>query len=310
MEIAKEEFQEEVAKIPTLAKNEEERAQRIVLQASKRLDFLSFFASMFEVVDSWTSHTCAEDYARFLWLLHSRVTSAETGKLLELDCVQYCTVFETFQHEAVSHCPVWDQRYIGGVGAGSKKTIPKLSNYFFSADGRTASKVVDRNQGIISVIRSAEPVPLSCTKVRVQVGCTDGSLALYAPVDVDIGVSTVSKAERSSRPGDDACATEFCVAAPRALSEAARERCHRHQLLIGDVVELTINLTLTEHNSSNGTYGDGTMQMEVNGRFVSDEHGSPRSFDLPIVGMAHQRYHIVAAIRDPAVSLCFLNARS
>lgn len=75
---------------------------------------------------------------------------------------------------------------------------------------------------------------------------------------------------------------------------------------MGDTIALDVNLKLDEAEKSSahsGTYGDGQLEIEVNGRYVCDTKGSPVSWRLPIVGMTHQRYHVVAAVRTPGVVL-------
>jgi len=145
------------------------------------------------------------------------------------------------------------------------------------------------------------------TRVCVRVECIDGSLPKHSSAgDLDIGISTVSKAERGSRPGDDGCSTEFCITAPRPLPEESRARCHRSQLLVGDVVTLIVNLKTEETSPGSGTYGNGRLEFLVNGTYVCEPGGCPLAWSVPIIGTHHQKYHVVAAARTPGIALTFV----
>jgi len=317
--IAAEEFTDEIQKCASLkprqlgmselrCDTEKEDGSREMLQAKRKLDYTSFFDAVYEIVDSWTDSVDAAEYARFLELLLSRITCAETGAFLPLEKISYCPSLETYQHTAVDCCGTWDASYVGGVGAGDKKTLAKLSNYEFSKDGHTVLKSVDKNKETISVVRSSTSFDVGVvTRIRVRVECVDGSLAKHSPAgDLDIGISTVSKAQRGSRPGDDGCSTEFCITAPRPLPEESRARCHRNQLLVGDVVTLIVNLKTEEATPGSGTYGDGRLEFQVNDKYVCDVGGCPLAWSLPIIGTHHQKYHVVAAVRTPGIAMTFL----
>merc|ERR1711998_688535 len=106
--------------------------------------------------------------------------------------------------------------------------------------------------------------------------------------------STVSKPERGSRPGDDGCKSEFCLTSPRPLPEESKARCARDSLTVGDTVTLLVDLSATDGKDApgkgGGTYGQGRLEIEVRGRRVG-------AWDVPIIGITHQQYHVVAAVR-------------
>jgi len=323
MGIAREEFEEELAKsdslllrtpgkpciqgvhqcvrqqLATLAQSDQmlpTEARELHFTATpRRLDYTSFFFAIYEIVDSWSAEVDAESYAKFLWLLHSRITG-ECGKILEsLDDVHYCAVLESFGYK-YDKCTVhWDKEYIGGVGMNSSTTARSLKNYSFSDDGSVAYKSNKGNLEKISVIKSLEFLKIgkaSC--VRVLVECYDDSLSTNQEAgDVDIGITTIRALERGSRVGDDL--NEFCVTSPRPLGPESRAQCYRTQLCIGDVV--TLNVSLIEEREK------GILEILVNGNHPRDETGSPMYWEIPIV---EPGYDVVAAVRTPGVAVRFL----
>jgi len=79
--------------------------------------------------------------------------------------------------------------------------------------------------------------------------------------------------------------------------------------VLGDVVTLIVDLAMAEKKADaspgagGGTYGVGRLEIEKNGHRVGE-------WEIPIVGITHQRYHVVAAVRTPGVTLTFLPSDS
>merc|ERR1711977_315449 len=309
MEMAHEEFDEELTKGVhlTLRSRDSMAVDRQQLHASRRLDYTSFFASVFEIVDSWTEERDPYVYARFLTLLLERITNPETGRLFEsLDDIHYRPIIINHDPapmgEARGVCLRWDPEYIGGVMTNKKAQAAKLRNYDFTSNGLTAVKSEDRNPGTISVIKSLESIEVGCiSEIQLQIVSTEGK---YASVgDLDIGISTVTNMERGSRPGDDGCTSEFFITSGmRPLGEDSRARCHRRQLTNGDVVTLVVDLRM--NGADGGGKGGGAFEIQVNGKCVEDENGVRKRWKVPVD--AHGNYHVIAAMRSPGVSLSFV----
>merc|ERR1711998_750856 len=110
--IAIEEFTEEIAKadrLPTRRYGQSTSSEPRTPARGRRLDYTSFFAAVYEIVDSWTAETDARSYTHFLELLYSRITNEDTGAFLELPEINFCQALEDFQVQYRPVAMTWDK---------------------------------------------------------------------------------------------------------------------------------------------------------------------------------------------------------
>jgi len=303
---------------PTVEQRQNDRENRL-------MDYTAFFASVFEIVDSWTDEVVEDTYVQFLQLLLARisrpvVTDAPEGTVRtdvlidDLGAISSQPSFERSpsaqEGDYAKLTPHWDPGYLGGA----KMTIEKARKtkfYTFSKDGGRATKV---GNGVITVIRSRESLTAGKVyKLNLAIEAQSAGVALG---DVDVGISNIQATERRSRLAEDGYEGEFCVSTKRPLTVGTVERCRQTNLSIGSTISLVVDLRGGE---------DGRLRIVVDGINVCEwtvpipnatgESAASKGAKKKVKGAEASKggggggvgeYHVCAAFRNTGLSMAFI----